>query len=49
MTDGSLVGDTNRQAELYRIPRELVLHLLEAVEADPAIEGNDHVIINISP
>ena len=41
--------NSNRRAELYRVPRELVLHLLQAVEADHGIEGNGHVIINISP
>ena len=40
--------NSNRQAELYRIPKELVLHLLEAVDAD-IYRWNDYITINISP
>ena len=47
--EGNWDLNRNRRNELYRVPRELVLHLLEAVEADHYIQGNDHVIINISP
>ena len=46
--DGTWAPNSQSTTQLYRIPKELVLHLLQAVDADHYIEGNDHVIINIS-
>jgi len=46
--DGEWDLNRNRRTDLYRIPKELVLHLLEAVEAGN-YRWNDYITINISP